>query len=483
MKKEVIITVENFGPFEKAEIKLKPLTIFIGKNSVGKSVLMRLLWALLAEQIPMAVLTSKLSYIFSFLLTALKRSEYINTLEKVKKKIISDIEIGLRPSEEDIRKVIRLYIEPFWEHLEETIKNRIKSIYGIEPQELIKVGRDVARITMSGSWRPITIIIRKDGIKLKQLGVSINELLNNFTIEILEQRILGLKYQELKVERPIQSLEDLDNLILDFINKLFSFSIDDLRILFFEQLNVIFLPDSRAGVIRLAFKTRPAVSLPFAPFLIEDVADKEFIETILRFSEKIKDISELPDPAKSFLEELGCKDFIFKSNGERRSIYVKTWTGKELPLHLAPSGIRESLALILALVAPETPLFIFIEESEAHLHPKANVELAKVIARAINTGKRIVISTHSDLFLVALNNLIALSRIKGKAKELGFDENEVVSPENIIAYLVKAEGDKAVVQELEIKDTGIPEDDFAKITEELLDKRAKIYYEFQEEKM
>ena len=483
MEKEIVISVENFGPLERAEIKLRPLTIFIGRNSVGKSVLMRLLWALLAERIPMAVLTSKLSYLFSFLLTVLKRSEYINTLEKIRKKIINDIEKGLRPSEEDIRKVIRLYIEPFWEHLEEEIKNRIKSIYGLEPQELIKVGRDVSRIRMSGLWRPITIIIRKDGIKLEQLNVRVDELLNNLTIEFLEQRILSLKYQELKVERSIQSLEDLDNLILDFINKFFGLSMDDLRILFFEQANMIFLPDSRAGVIRLAFKPRPVASLPFASFLIEDVADKEFIETILRFSEKIKGISELPDSAKRFLEELGCKDFIFKSNGETRSIYVKTWAGKELPLHLAPSGIRESLALILALAAPETPSLIFVEESEAHLHPKANIELAKVIARAINMGKKIIISTHSDLFLAALNNLIALSRIKNKAKELGFDENEVISPENVIAYLIKAEGDKATVQELEIKDTGIPEDEFAKITEELLDKRAKIYYEFQEGKM
>jgi len=77
MEKEIVISVENFGPFERAEIKLRPLTIFIGRNSVGKSVLMRLLWALLAERIQMAVLTSKLSYLFSFLLTALKRSEYI----------------------------------------------------------------------------------------------------------------------------------------------------------------------------------------------------------------------------------------------------------------------------------------------------------------------------------------------------------------------------------------------------------------------
>jgi len=487
MKKEVIITVENFGPFEKAEIKLKPLTIFIGKNSVGKSILMRLVWTLLAERIPLAVLISALflplfrlpSFILS---TTSEEAAYISTLEKVKSNILSSIEKGLKPSEEDIRTVLRFYIKPFWKQIEETIKNGIKLIYGIEPQELVKVGREVARIKMSGLWRPVAITIRKDDFKLEQIGVSLDNVLNNLVIEFLEQRILSLRYQDSEVKETIYSLEDIDKLVVNFINKLFGPSMNDLRSIS-EELNIIFLPDDRAGIIRLTFKPRPAATSPFMSFFIEDVADKEFIEIMLRFSEKIKGITELPDSAKSFLEELGCKDFILKSNGENRSIYVKTWTGKELPLHLAPSGIRESLALILALVAPETPSFIFIEESEAHLHPKANVELAKVIARAINTGKRIVISTHSDLFLVALNNLIALSRIKGKAKELGFDENEVVSPENIIAYLVKAEGDKAVVQELEIKDTGIPEDDFAKITEELLDKRAKIYYEFQEEKM
>jgi predicted ATPase len=483
MEKEIVVAVENFGPFERADIKLKPLTIFIGRNSVGKSILMRLLWTLFTEHIPIAVLISMLMLPSSIFLTALKRPAYISTLEKARSNIINNIEKGLKPSEEDIRTIIRLYIEPFWENIEETIKNRIKSIYGLEPQELIKVGRDVARIRMSGLWRPMTIIIRKDGIRVEQLGVHVDELLNKLMIETLEQKALSLKYQELKVEGTIQSLEGLHRLITDFIIKCFGLAEKDLKLIMSGHLNMIFLPDSRAGVIRLAFKPRPVASLPLASFLIEDVADKEFIETILRFSEKIKDISELPDSAKKFLEELGCKDFIFKSNGETRSIYVKTWTGKELPLHLAPSGIRESLALVLALVAPETPSLIFIEESEAHLYPKANVELAKVIARAVNMGKKVVISTHSDLFLVALNNLIALSRIKGKAKELGFDENEVISPENVIAYLVKAEGNKAVVQELEIKDTGIPEGEFARVTEELIDKRAKLYYEFQEGKM
>jgi hypothetical protein len=419
MEKEIVVAVENFGPFERAEIKLRPLTIFIGRNSVGKSVLMRLLWALFTEHIPIAVLISMLTLPSSIFLTALKRPAYISTLEKARSNIINNIEKGLKPSEEDIRTIIRLYIEPFWENIEETIKNRIENIYGLEPHELIKVGRDVARIRMSGLWKPMTIIIRKDGIRVEQLGVHVDELLNKLMIEILEKKALSLKYQGLKVKGTIQSLEDLHRLITDFIIKCFGLAEKDLKLIMSGHLNMIFLPDSRAGVIRLAFKPRPVASLPFAPFLIEDVADKEFVETILRFSEKIKDISELPDSAKRFLEELGCKDFIFKSNGKTRSIYVKTWTGKELPFHLAPSGIRESLALILSLAAPGMPSLIFVEESEAHLHPKANIELAKVIARAINMGKKVIISTHSDLFSVALNNLIALSRIKDKVKELG----------------------------------------------------------------
>jgi predicted ATPase len=51
VNKDIVVTVENFGPFEHAEIKLKPLTIFIGRNSVGKSLLMRLLWALASTPI------------------------------------------------------------------------------------------------------------------------------------------------------------------------------------------------------------------------------------------------------------------------------------------------------------------------------------------------------------------------------------------------------------------------------------------------
>jgi len=38
--------IYDFGPFKEAHVELAPLTIFIGKNSLGKSMLLYLIWVL-----------------------------------------------------------------------------------------------------------------------------------------------------------------------------------------------------------------------------------------------------------------------------------------------------------------------------------------------------------------------------------------------------------------------------------------------------
>ena len=42
----VVVAVRDFGPFEQASLELKPLTVIVGRNSVGKSMLAYLVWAL-----------------------------------------------------------------------------------------------------------------------------------------------------------------------------------------------------------------------------------------------------------------------------------------------------------------------------------------------------------------------------------------------------------------------------------------------------
>ena len=43
---DIYINVQNFGPIEKAEIDLRPLTVFVGESNTGKTYLAALIYAL-----------------------------------------------------------------------------------------------------------------------------------------------------------------------------------------------------------------------------------------------------------------------------------------------------------------------------------------------------------------------------------------------------------------------------------------------------
>jgi predicted ATPase len=78
----------------------------------------------------------------------------------------------------------------------------------------------------------------------------------------------------------------------------------------------------------------------------------------------------------------------------------------------------------------------------------------------VNGGKFVVFTTHSDYIVAEISNLIAAKKVK---------------PEAVAAYLAKAEGSHAAVERLAVDNTGIPEDEFAKVAEEILEERNELY--------
>jgi len=49
------VRLVNIEPFEEVEVEVKPLTVFIGRNSVGKSLIAQTLWALAIYLYPFSI--------------------------------------------------------------------------------------------------------------------------------------------------------------------------------------------------------------------------------------------------------------------------------------------------------------------------------------------------------------------------------------------------------------------------------------------
>jgi len=261
-----------------------------------------------------------------------------------------------------------------------------------------------------------------------------------------------------------------------YIYEAFRFFFVPQQVLYLSYFITAYLPDSRAGTSRLLKPLAPpallASSLGSLPY--QDIALAS-LHHILAYRLRQGQREIRTELIKPLLEELNCKDLEVVFEYGTYIIYVRTWTDKRLPLFRAPSGIRETILTALALTSCREPYLVIIEEPEAHLHPRAQRVLARIIARAVNElGKTVILTTHSDTFLYSIENLIMASEIREEAKKLGLDESEILDPDKVAVYLVRPEDTKAVVERLEVTPEGVPEEEFAKVMEELSEERARI---------
>ncbi|RMF81670.1 MAG: DUF3696 domain-containing protein [Chloroflexi bacterium] len=70
-------------------------------------------------------------------------------------------------------------------------------------------------------------------------------------------------------------------------------------------------------------------------------------------------------------------------------------------------GVSQVLPVLVALLVAQPQQLVYIEQPEIHLHPRAQVALAKIIADAANRGVRVVVETHSVLLIQGIQTLIA----------------------------------------------------------------------------
>lgn len=69
---------------------------------------------------------------------------------------------------------------------------------------------------------------------------------------------------------------------------------------------------------------------------------------------------------------------------------------REMPALNVGYGVTYVLPIIVAILSAEPGSLILIENPEAHIHPRAQAELMKLVMKAVRAGVQIIIETHSD---------------------------------------------------------------------------------------
>ncbi|AFY46134.1 hypothetical protein Nos7524_0212 [Nostoc sp. PCC 7524] len=70
-------------------------------------------------------------------------------------------------------------------------------------------------------------------------------------------------------------------------------------------------------------------------------------------------------------------------------------------------GVSQTLPVLVALLVAEPGQLVYLEQPEIHLHPRAQVAMAEILANAAKRGVKVVVETHSDKLILAIQSLVA----------------------------------------------------------------------------
>jgi predicted ATPase len=144
--------------------------------------------------------------------------------------------------------------------------------------------------------------------------------------------------------------------------------------------------------------------------------------------------------------------------------------GASLSIQRASSMVAElaPLDLLIKRILGKGDLLI-IEEPEAHLHPSSQIEIAKVLARLVNSGFRVICTTHSPLLVNRISNLMLAGKVRKRVREdIGLKAADIIKGEDLAVYQFVAGDGGSIVNRLKmVSKYGIPEDEFLREYEKI----------------
>lgn len=146
-----------------------------------------------------------------------------------------------------------------------------------------------------------------------------------------------------------------------------------------------------------------------------------------------------------------------------------------LPIHLTASVVKSlsNLVIYFKHIAKEGD-FIIIDEPELNLHPDNQVIIARIIAKIVNTGFKVLISTHSDYIIRELNNLIMLKCKPSFSKKYQLSDDSLLAPEQVGAILFHYNSRKCV--KIDVTESGFEVETIDDVINELNERSEDLYF-------
>jgi hypothetical protein len=170
----------------------------------------------------------------------------------------------------------------------------------------------------------------------------------------------------------------------------------------------------------------------------------------LDLASNLSDITTLKSEHASLADDLEREimggAITIDENGD--AVFRPTESGAHITMHLSSSSVKalSFLSIYLRHLARRGQLLI-IDEPELNLHPDNQRRIARLLARLVRSGIKVMVSTHSDYVIRELNNLIMLSADKSEdlLRKHGYRTDETLLPEQVGAYLFSATSAEPII--------------------------------------
>ena len=413
----VHIKVQNFGPIEKAEIDLRPLTVFVGESNTGKTYLAALIYALYGSFAGFARFPWSHHDVLDLRLTM--RDSQVYAKDEEIREILEKLWKGELPYRfSDLSQETRVQLQSSL-NTSEIFSSQLKRCFDLgstsdlirftsSPDNEMKVSLEVRERNQT-FW---SVAARDSG-----LGITVKGTVNENLIICSE---------EIDLSKAMLGIEDFESYLRQYI---------------WNGKKVCYLPAARSGLMQshsviaaslIEHVTRTGLEhLPEVRAFSGMIAD--FLKLIILYNKENGASDEVIHVAKALEHEVLCGEIeVNRSvpNGYPEFLY-RPWEAKRaLQMSHSSSMVSELAPLVLFLRGIVQPGdLLIIEEPEAHLHPAAQTRIAHTLARLVRTGVRVVITTHSDWLLQQIGNLIRQGELKKLRKNKAESESWLTKEE------------------------------------------------------